>query len=380
MSKESTLYKKMYKRNTNDSIQVWEIHRNENSYWTVSGKLDGKMIIGEPTLVSPKQKRTLEEQVVSVCDSQISQKRDKKYVDSVDDIDSAEGDLDGFSPMLAHKYVEHKQKIVFPCIVQPKLDGIRFLATVNGFFSRGRKEFTSCQHIREELNDFFSKNPTARIDGEAYTHEYKEDFEKICSAVKKSAEHATAEDIELQKKVEYHVYDAPRIDAYTEVDNFVDRQRELAHTFKDYKYIKVVPTVIVNNEDEIMALKTQWISEGWEGIMIRQMNSPYQGKRSYNLLKLKDFLDDEFEIVAVNEGSGKLAGHCGSFTFKMKNGKTFDAKMIGSIDRLKYLFEHQDEVIGQVGTVRYQNLTSDQIPRFPVCRGIRGNKSKTDWV
>jgi DNA ligase-1 len=366
-----TLYKTLYKLNTNGSTQVWEIHRNHNSYWSVSGKLGGKMIVNEPTLVTPKQTRTLEEQVEFYCESQVNKKKDKKYVENVEDIHRADGDLVGFSAMLAHSYEKQKSKIKFPCIVQPKLDGIRCLSTVDGFFSRGRKEFTSCPHIREELAKFFEGNPKARLDGEFYTHEFKEDFEKICKAVKKSADKAEPSDLEFQKKVQLHLYDAPRIGTLTDTDSFQKRQAELAKTFADYKYIHVVETVVVNNEDEMLACKERWIEEGYEGIMLRNIDSPYEGKRSYNLQKFKDFIDDEFEIIGVNEGNGKLAGHAGSFTFKMKSGNTFDAKMIGSTSRLKDLFEHQSKCIGKMATVRYQNLSADGNPRFPVCRGIR---------
>jgi len=366
-----TLYKRLYKLNTNGSTQVWELHRNTDSYWSVSGKLDGKMIVNEPTLVEPKQKRTLEEQVVFVCESQVKKKRDKKYVDDVKDIHRADDDLAGYSAMLAHNYEKHGHKIVFPCIAQPKLDGIRCLATSGGFFSRGRKQFSSCQHIAEELADFFAGDKEARLDGEFYTHEYKTDFEKICKAVKKTADKATPADLAFQKKVQYHVYDTPRIASYQENDKFADRQRELAHTFKDYKYVRVVPTVIVTDTDQLEELKLKWIEEGYEGIMVRNMDSPYEGKRSYNLLKWKDFQDAEYEIVRVNEGQGKLAGHAGSFTFKTKDGKEFDAKMTGSMSGLEYYFQNQSEAIGKLGTIKFQNLTADGIPRFPVCRGIR---------
>jgi hypothetical protein len=206
-----TLYKTLYKLNNNKSTQIWEIHRNENSYWSVSGKLDGAMTVSAPTMVTPKQKRTLDEQVVSVCDSKINKKKDKKYVENVTDIHNASNNLVGYAAMLAHKYDEQKSKINFPCIVQPKLDGIRNLSTIDGFFSRGRKEFTSCTHIRKELEGFYKSDPTARIDGEFYAHEFKADFEKICKAVKKSAVKASPSDIALQMRVKYYVYDAPRM-------------------------------------------------------------------------------------------------------------------------------------------------------------------------
>ena len=372
MTNENTLYKKLYKLNVNGSTQVWEIHHNNNSYWSVSGKLDGKMTISAPTMVEPKQTRTLTEQIIFICESQINKKKDRKYVENIQYIHRADDDLVGFSPQLAHKYDDQKEKIKFPCAAQRKYDGIRCLSTASGFYSRGRKKFTSCTHIWAELEQFFKTNPKARLDGEFYTHEYKEDFEKICKAVKKTSEKATPEDIESQKMVEYHVYDAPRISGLTEKDSFKSRQTALAKALSKFKYIKVVETIYdIKNESELKTLKEQWIQENYEGIMIRNINSSYEGKRSYNLLKWKDFLDKEFVIVGINEGAGKLAGHAGSFTFKMKNGKQFDAKLVGSIERLKYYFKNPKECIGKLATVRFQNYTSDGLPRFPVCKSIR---------
>jgi DNA ligase-1 len=368
---QDTLYKRLYKLNTNGSTQVWEIHRNDNSYWSVTGKLNGKMIIGEPTLVTPKQKRTLDEQVVFRCDSQIKKKKDKKYVENIKDIHRADDDLAGYSAMLAHDYEKHGHKITFPCLAQAKLDGIRNLCTATGFYSRGRKKFTSCTHIWSELQTFFKDNPQARLDGEFYTHEYKDDFEQICSAVKKTAKKAKYEHLKLQLKVQYWLYDTPRIGDLTEKDKFSDRYRLLSETFKDYKYVKVLPTSIAFNKEQLIKLKEAWIEEGYEGIIIRNMAAPYEGKRSYNLLKWKDFIDEEFEIVGVNEGKGKLAEHAASFTCKMKDGKLFDAKLRGSFERLKYLYLYPEEVIGKMATVRYQNLTSEGLPRFPVMQAIR---------
>ena len=385
------LYTTMYKRNTNKSIQVWELHRDENSYWSVSGKLEGKMTTNKHTACPPKQKRTQEDQVISVCDSQVEKKRRKKYVPNIEDVDTANDNLPGFEPMLAHLYIDHKAKITYPCIVQPKLDGIRNLADASGFTSRGRKVFDSCRHIKEELDSFFAEQPHARIDGELYTHEFREDFEKICAAVKKSHDRATPEELELQRKIKYWVYDAPRIGSLCEDDAFSDRQACIAETFRDFKYVVVVPTVIIQNEAELMKYKEQWIQEGFEGIMVRQMHAGYESQRSFTLQKFKDFVDAEWVIVQINEGEGKLHGHAGSFSFpidradtagmldgsipiilkKGANGNAFSGKLIGSIGRLKTIFENPDMAIGKEATIRYQNLTCYDVPRFPVCRCIR---------
>ena len=92
---------------------------------------------------------------------------------------------------------------------------------------------------------------------------------------------------------------------------------------------------------------------------------------SMDLQKVKDFLDDEFDIVDIEEGRGKLAGHVGAFICKMSDGKTFKAKMSGDTEHLKDYFENHQRWSGMRLTVQYQGLTSYGIPRFPVGKAIR---------
>ena len=145
-----------------------------------------------------------------------------------------------------------------------------------------------------------------------------------------------------------------------------------------------MPSIVVTSETDLLTLKEQWIADGYEGIMVRNMNSPYEDKRSYNLQKLKDFIDKEFIIVGINEGEGALAGHAGSFKFALHDNEAdafiaglsgdkqhFNAKLVGSRERLKHYFDNPQEALGKKGTVRYQNLSKDGIPRFPVCQSIR---------
>lgn len=373
-------YKKLYKLNTNDSTQVWKIFCNKTSYWTVASKLDGKEIVNEPTIVVAKGKNTQAEQVIAEVESKIRKKMDKKYVENLKDIHTADEQLAGYTAMLAHKYKDHKHKINFPCCMQKKFNGIRCLITIDGLFSRGRKQFSSCQHIWKELQPFFKKFPNARLDGELYSHEYKDEFESICHAVKKTAEKATKEDLELQKKMQYHVYDAPQINGLTETTPFIDRQKMIAQELKGLKNVKVVKTLYGINEEDVEKIKSKWIADGYEGAMIRNVNMPYEYKRSYNLLKLKDFQDSEFEIIGINEGAGNYAGCVGAFNVKMKDGKEFDAKLDGSRERLRYLFSHQKEAIGKMATIRHEGYTGYGIPRNPVMKVIRGLKNRSDWV
>jgi len=369
----------LYKRNTNDSTQFWTIEHNEKSYWTFTGKYpDGEVIKSAPTWVTAKGSKTLQEQVESEVASKIKKQIDKKYVSDLKEIDLADSRLDGYEPMLAHVYQDHKEKIKFPCAIQPKLDGLRCIMTKDGMFSRKRKRYTSCQHIWDELKPFFAKFPNAILDGELYTHLYKNDFGKICSAVKKSAEKASSEDLKLQSKIEYWVYDTPKINKLDEDSPFIERYSSMATELSFLRHVKVVPTIFnIKNEDELVEAKVKFIGDGFEGGMARNINMKYENKRSYNLLKLKDMMDAEFEIIGIEEGNGKLKDAAASFICKMpadqKGGiRTFNCKMRGTDERLKEIWKDKDSYIGKVLTVKYQNLTDkDFLPRFPIGLEIR---------
>jgi ATP-dependent DNA ligase len=82
--------------------------------------------------------------------------------------------------------------------------------------------------------------------------------------------------------------------------------------------------------------------------------------------------DEEFDIVGVEEGRGKLAGHVGAFICQMDNGKTFKAKMSGDTGKLKEYYEHRKLWMGKCLTVQFQDYTAAEgVPRFPVGLRIR---------
>lgn len=373
------LHTRLFKLASNKKdIQVWEIHTDVDRFWTVSGKQGGKMTERGETKCPPKAGRSQEEQLALQVNRKIEDKKTGKYVENINDIHKAEESLPAYSAMLAHKYDDHSKKIILPAMIQPKLDGLRCLTLADGFFSRRRKPFSSCQHIWEELEDFFKRNPEAKLDGELYSHEWKHDFETISSAVKKTAEKATPDDIKKQLKVKYYVYDAPVISGLNDSHAFKDRYDKLKKQFKDYKHVVVVETHIIESLDEVDQWHDFWESKGYEGAIIRNMKAPYEGKRSYNLQKYKKFDDDEFEIVGVKE---KKDGTCCLICKMPDSDETFDPPLNGSHDRAKWVMKNPHEVIGKMATIKYFGYTNESgVPRFPQAKAIRGLKDRSDWV
>jgi DNA ligase 1 len=311
----------------------------------------------------------------------------KGYVDSQEKAQNDELDElieGGEEPMLAEAYMDviydqrpgfentpptflltkEAKKIKFPVFTQPKLDGIRCIAIIKGgvvtLWSRTRKPINSVPHIVQELEAAF-ENQDIILDGELYNHDMKSDFEKIVSLVRQE------EPGEGHEVVQYHIYDTINEDPYK------NRYAKLHRLFNAYEFysIKQVPSDVARSAEDVMKNFEKYIKEGYEGAMLRNVESAYVNKRSMDLQKMKPFIDDDFEITAATSGRGKMAG-LAVFTCKAKNGTTFEVKLKGELESLRKYLEDESLWRGKKLTVRYFGLTNkEKVPRFPVGIAVR---------
>ena len=105
--------------------------------------------------------------------------------------------------------------------------------------------------------------------------------------------------------------------------------------------------------------------------MVRNLTGAYAiGKRSANLQKVKTFLDGEYPIIGFTDGTGGETG-CVIWECSTPDRRTFRVRPRGTQEDRKVLFRNGSNYIGQQLTVRYQELTDDGVPRFPVGIAIR---------
>ena len=350
--------KKLYQRALKKKVNTWEIEVEDNKYRTITGFEGFKLTTSDWTLCSAKTYCTAEEQALKEAQAIFDKKLELGYFEDINDIDKSTL----FKPMLAQKYED--VDITFPCYTQPKLDGIRCIIKADGMWTRTGKKIVSCPHVFDELETVFEMQPDLIFDGELYNHQFKHDFNKITSLVKKTK--PTLSDLEASKHlIEYHIYDLPSSNKSFDgrLEDLQDLISDLFNCFSSSSVVYVT-TQEVNNQKELDEFYHDWMEEGYEGQMIRT-NSNYENKRSKTLLKRKEFSDDEFKILAVNEGTGKLAGRVGHMMFKSKSGHYFSSTVNGTQEYLSELWEQRDELIGKFATVKYFNLTPDGVPRFP---------------
>ena len=284
-------------------------------------------------------------------------KEEKEYFESIDQIDNEQP----FKPMLAHDYTKRPQSSGFS---QPKLDGIRCIATKNGLFTRAGKEIKTCNHIVEDLKEFFETEPNIKLDGELYNHELKADFNKITSLVRK-VKPTVDEEAECRSKVQYHVYDmfTPEHEFPFNSRNQFLKQHKHFQDFDHKSKVQLVETTLCASQDLLDSKYAEYTEQGYEGQMVRN-NEPYECKRSKHLLKRKEFITEEFKVVQVLEGSGNWSGYAKHFELELEDGRVFGSGVRGNQATLKHLL-YQEEQPTWV-TCRYFEKTPDGIPRFPV--------------
>lgn len=204
------------------------------------------------------------------------------------------------------RYQDYKDKIQFPIIASIKLDGIFAVTRKGKYYSKNGKEFTAMG----------THNMDDGVEGELFYHDYS--FEEICSAVKRK-----------------------------EANNLTKKIKFIPHRsiFKKEIY----------NKNDLDSFLESVVNDGDEGLILHT---------DIGIFKYKPFFDEEYEILDVIEGKGKLKGRLGKLQCK-----GFTAPYTGNYDFLEKLWINRNSLIGKYVTVRYQNKTNKGIPRFP--KGIK---------
>ena len=332
----------------------------QTAFWQQTADGLSQRQFSAPTRVGGKNlgranETTPEQQARFNMDSLEKRQRDKGYHEEGENTDGAL-----LLPMLAHEWGKRKHSVRFPLYAQPKLDGCRCLFDGRRMWSRKGKPFLPevWQHLMFDTFGFI-------MDGELMLPHGRYDFQTSMSAVKRFQP-------ELSGMLEYHVYDC-----YLPNDHKAAFEGRFSTVLQVLKIsparVIAVQTEQVDDEAEIARWHTYFTSpeQGYEGTILRTPDGIYTpGHRSVNLLKHKDFLDSEFEIVAVGEGKGKFEGAI-MFTCVTPEGRSFDCGLTGSMEDRREMFDRKDDFIGKLLKVKYQNLTEDGIPRFPVGLGVR---------
>jgi len=268
-------------------------------------------------------------------------------------------------PMLAktfddqQKFVKSWKKI----LGSPKLDGNRCLINLETekMYSRSRKEIISIPELGSIISkacENLKKRGIIWVDGELYSS--KITFNEIQSIIRKS----TTVDSKATE-IKFYLFDYISPESYTErYNNMIQIDKSISDR------IEIVKTYSFAF-DEIQEYHDHFVQEGYEGIMLRYADGPYESKRSKYLIKYKNFFDEEFKIIGFQHEKNN-PDKLGAIILVTKEGKEFTARPAMTEKEREKMWNNQDKYIGLKATVSFQEKDlKTQIPRFGILKGIR---------
>lgn len=344
-----------------------------------------------------KAKRTVSEQVKLEYNSHLKKYQDKGYkilpsninisdstaVHAFVEEQMGEGvsDSNGFKKHMLAKQADKVATSVFDKIKywygSRKIDGVRASFYWNGSevvtASRGGGDYdTSTTFIRvhPKLIQFFKKHPNIILDGELY--KYGKSLQTISGAAR------LEKDTSGMDWLEFYIFDI------MDSDKTFEERLEVLHSIQielnlgfnpervwedDELRLQMVPHTKVSGWQNIHKLHDKYVSEGWEGLVIRDPNKKYKfGGRGNEMIKIKEYRDSEFKIIGYSDG---LRPEDLVFICQTEEGIQFEAKPMGPRE-LKYEYlDRMDEIIGKMATVKYFYLSDEGVPLQPVLKCIR---------
>ena len=308
------------------------------------------------------------EQAQAFCKSLWNKQKNKGYTENRD------GEPEGIAPlpMLAQLFEKQKHKLQYPVIVQPKLDGFRCITIKKdgkvSCWSRSGKRFETTSLIEQELDAYMEEGEC--FDGELYKH--NQDFNELSGSIRNISENNSI--------AQYHIYDYINLDLpqYMRIAKLTELFDFRGKNFDTLGYINKVPTFSANNEEGVSRIVSSFITQGYEGGIVRTLNNLYRPKyRSPELLKIKNFQDEEFEIISFTNGQGKEEGAiiwiCITRPDAIGTSHVFNVRPKGTIKGREKWFTYGFSYIGKRLIVRFFGKSEKGIPRFPVGIRIKGD-------
>ena len=387
----------LFGKDKSGKTRVWNIsvqHSDSKYLICVShGVQNGAMVTSTKEVkagknIGKKNETTIEQQALQIAEKTFKDKIEKDGYSETEKVTQSDRPArglhgspdprnfpDSFQPMLAESWnpeskVKRKVDIVFPCVVQPKLDGVRcisFKSACQKWVNQSRelKTFYHLDHINSELEKCNSKLGYEIVfDGELYKHNTP--FNHIVGVVKKVK--AKEADLEKIRQVSYFVYDC--IIPLEPDMPFSERLKILKECVTGCDSVVLVKSDTCVTKEDAQRLHSQYVEDNYEGLILRNIKGPYEHFRSRHLQKYKTFDDAEFKIVGFKEGEGNDAG---TVVWKCvtENEKTFDVRPKGTVEERKEWFQNADKMLGSLLTVKYQGMSEYGVPRFPVGIAVR---------
>ena len=361
----------------------------KNEYKNLFGLLDdlkSRKITGHDAIAAVnsfiENHQEYEELIHCVIDKDLKTRAGDKIINK-----AIKNHIPEFSVALAEKYEPKLVDWNDGWYVSRKIDGARCVAIVDEtgevtFLSRTGKVFDTLEVVANGIKAIGLNSIV--LDGELclVDEDGNEDFQGVMKELRKK-DH-------IIPNPSFKIFDMVTTDEFYSKKGKSNRPYSIryADLIETMKYnecpcLTVLEQELIHNDEHFQEWVKEAADNGWEGVMLRA-DEPYKGKRSKDLLKVKKFFDDEYEVVDtemgpfrfVENGREKEETMLSCVTIKHKG---YDVR-VGSgftIDQRKEFYSNPKKILGKIITVQYFEETKNQDGgislRFPTFKILHGS-------
>ena len=295
-----------------------------------------------------------------------------------------------FSCQLATDSNDHQSKLKGRKLIEKKLDGVRVLAVIHGttvnLYSRNGKPFDNFPQIVESIRR------TAKHLTPTYGGRIVLDGEIIGESFQALMRQAQRKSNVETNGMTYCIFDAMPFDDFERGYWNAQQHKRTAwllnnrSKFETEPGLQVMPGFEVDldtaeGHDQMRRFAEDAVADGFEGIMIKDLDAPYECKRSSFWMKWKPVITVDLNIVGFEEGTGRNAGRLGAIVCEGVDNDRNICVNVGSglsdADRNEY-WSARNDLLGRVVEVAADAVTQNQdgtyslrFPRFVRFRGFK---------
>jgi len=298
------------------------------------------------------------------------------------------GTVPVFTCALAHDSAKHEKKMVGKKQIEIKLDGVRVITIIQGnkveMFSRNGKQFHNFGHIIAELEEVIKDYPVPYplvLDGEVMSSDFQDLMKQVH---RKDGKQTTDAVLHLFDTIPLGCFkngswDKPQSFRSLITKHWVEEHKAVLKHVQalDWEEVDLDTT---EGQERFVALNKAAVDGGYEGVMIKDVDAPYECKRTHAWLKAKPFIEVTLEVKDVEEGTGRNEGRLGALVCSGEDDGRMVQVNCGSgfsdSDRDSF-WNSRSSLIGQLVEVRADAITQNQdgtyslrFPRFKTFRGF----------
>ena len=291
-----------------------------------------------------------------------------------------------FSVALADKYEPKLVDWKDGWYVSRKIDGARCVAIVdsNGdatFYSRTGKEFDTLGVVANGIKNLGITNVV--FDGELclVDDDGNEDFQGVMKQLKKKDHTIPNPSFKIFDMITHDEFYSKKGEKNRPYSIRYNNLREVMRD-NTCACLSVLGQELIKDDDHFAEWTKRGNDYGWEGVMLRA-DEPYKGKRSKDLLKVKKFFDDEYEVIDTEMGPFRYVKNNAECEETMLSCVTIKHKdhlvRVGSgftIEQRQEFYQNPNKILGQIITVQYFEETKNQDGgislRFPTFKILHG--------